>query len=40
MKYWSWKHSPGAVRSAALLGAALVVTVGMLFYPLLKNHTL
>lgn len=38
MKPWSWKQSPGAVRGVLLLGGALVLTLGIMFYPSLKSH--
>lgn len=37
MKRWSWKHSPGAIRSAVLLGIVAVTTLGVLYFTL-PNH--
>jgi len=32
MKRWSWKQSPGTIRSAVLLGIVLASTVGVLYF--------
>ena len=38
MKRWCWKQSPGAIRSALVLGVALVLTLGVIFALPLQSH--
>ncbi len=40
MNHWSWKQSPGAIRSAVLLGIAAVTTLGVLYFTPPPNHIL
>jgi hypothetical protein len=32
MKRWSWRQSPGAIRSTALLGIVLATTLGVMYF--------
>ena len=32
MKRWSWKHPSGAVRGMLLLGGALALTLGVIYF--------
>ncbi len=38
MTRWSWNQSPGAIRSAVLLGIACVATLGVLYLPPPPDH--
>jgi uncharacterized membrane protein len=39
MQRWSWKQSPGVIRSAVLLGIAFAITLGVTYFASPLNHS-
>jgi hypothetical protein len=39
MKRWSWKQSPGTIRSTVLLGIILTATLGVMYFTPLFYHS-